>query len=465
MQVDVDDFVLVSHEDAMPTVSQSAPRYLPEINDAIERISETLWEVNKKIHDNPELGYEEFIAHDTLTSFMKNMDGWKVTPSAYGLKTAWTAVWDSGKKGPVISFNCEMDALEGIGHACGHNLIATASVSAAVATAQVVKTNSLAGKVVLIGTPAEEGTKPQSSLSTVTTNSTTGGGGKIKLLQAGAYKDHQVDLNLLSHPGITRNHALTRTSAYTALRVEYFGRAAHAAASPWLGINALDALITAYNAVSVLRQQTMPGDVIQGHITDGGARPNIIHAYAAGNFVVRANTQARLGELLKRVDTCFKAGATATGARRKYTIGMAYADHVPNRPLGAAYARYFNALLLPEEGSGSSSSSSSSPWESEIPVDQDLDEMLGRSGASTDQGDISYAMPSLMPGFAIVPGPEGNGPHSPDFEQASGTRDAFAKALRVGKALAGAAVDVLTIEGLLGEVKLAWKKSMEEEGA
>ncbi|KAK8112365.1 Peptidase M20 domain-containing protein 2 [Apiospora sp. TS-2023a] len=447
MQVDADDFVLVSHEDAVPNLSQSAPRYLPEINHAIEHISETLWEVNKKIHNNPELGYEEFIAHDTLTSFMKNIDGWNVTPSAYGLKTAWTAVWDSGKKGPVISFNCEMDALEGIGHACGHNLIATASVSAAVATAKVMRNNSLAGKVVLIGTPAEEG-----------------GGGKIKLLQAGAYKDHQVDLNLLSHPGITRNHALTRTSAYTALRVEYFGRAAHAAASPWLGINALDALITAYNAVSVLRQQTMPGDVIQGHITDGGARPNIIHAYAAGNFVVRANTRARRDELLKKVGTCFKAGATATGARRKCTIGMAYADHVPNRPLGAAYARYFNALLLLEEGSGSSSSSSS-PWESEIPMDQDLDEMLGRSAASTDQGDISYAMPSLMPGFAIVPGPEGNGPHSPDFEQASGTRDAFGKALRVGKALAGAAVDVLTVEGLLGEVKLAWKKSMEEEGA
>ncbi|KAK7993063.1 Peptidase M20 domain-containing protein 2 [Apiospora marii] len=446
MRVDVDDLVLVSHEDVAPHTLHSAPRYLPEINDAIGRISDTLWGVNKKIHDNPELGYKEFIAHDTLTSFMKSIDGWKVTPSAYGLKTAWVAVWDSGKKGPVVSFNCEMDALEGIGHACGHNLIATASVSAAVATAQVMKTHSLAGKVVLFGTPAEEG-----------------GGGKIKLLQAGAYRDHQVDLNLISHPGITHNHALTRTSAYTALRVEYFGRAAHAAASPWLGVNALDALITAYNALSVLRQQTMPGDVVQGHITDGGARPNIIHAYAAGNFVVRADTRARREELLEKVRRCFEAGATATGARVEVTMGMAYADHVPNRPLGAAYARYFNALLLPD--SSSPSASSLSPWESAIPADQDLDEMLGRSGASTDQGDVSYAMPSLSPGFAIVPGPEGNGPHSPDFERASGTRDAFGKALRVGRALAGAAVDVLTVEGLLGEVRRAWGESMREEGA
>lgn len=111
MRVDVDDFVLVSHEDAAPNTLHSAPRYLPEINDAIEHISETLWEVNKKIHDHPELGYKEFIAHDTLTSFMKSIDGWKVTPSAYGLQTAWVAVWDSGKKGPVVSFNCEMGEL------------------------------------------------------------------------------------------------------------------------------------------------------------------------------------------------------------------------------------------------------------------------------------------------------------------------------------------------------------------
>ncbi|KAK8068711.1 Peptidase M20 domain-containing protein 2 [Apiospora phragmitis] len=419
MRVDGDDFVVVTHEDVAPRPSQSTPRYLPEINDAVDRISENLWEVNKKIHDNPELGYKEVIAHETLTTFVKSIDGWKVTPSAYGMKTAWVAVWDN--------------ALEGIGHACGHNLIATAAVTGAVATAEIIKTNGLAGKVVLLGTPAEEG-----------------GGGKIQLLRAGAYQDHKVDLSLISHPGIARNHALTRTSAYTALRVEYFGRAAHAAASPWLGINALDALVTAYNALSVLRQQTMAGDVVQGNITDGGARPNIIHAYAAGDFVVRANTQKRLEELLVKVQNCFAAGATATGARLEITPGMAYADHVPNRPLGAAYARYFNALLP-------------SSSEQRIPSDQDLDEMLGRSGASTDQGDISHAMPSLSPGFAIVPGPQGNGPHSPDFTRASGTRDAFDRSLRVGKALAGTAVDVLTVGGLLEKVKQAWRRSIKED--
>ncbi len=150
------------------------------------------------------------------------------------------------------------DALTGIGHACGHNLIASASLAAALAAGAAMARFSLPGKVILFGTPAEEG-----------------GGGKIKLLDAGAYSDHNVDINLISHPGKVDDSVLVRTNAYTNFRVEYFGKEAHAAAAPWEGINALDALITAYNALSVLRQQTMPGDIIQGHITNGGSAPNM----------------------------------------------------------------------------------------------------------------------------------------------------------------------------------------------
>lgn len=420
-----DDFVFVTHEDA--GLAQSKLGYLGEISEFIDSIADDLWPVNKKIHDNPELGYEEFIAHETLTKFMASRPGWKVTPSAYGLATAWVAVFDSGKKGPVVSFNVEMDALDGIGHACGHNLIATASVAGGLATAKIMEEYQLSGKVVVFGTPAEEG-----------------GGGKIKLLKAGAYRDYKVDINLISHPGITNDTALMRTSAYTAFKVEYFGREAHAAASPWLGINALDALITSYNALSVLRQQTMPGDVIQGNITDGGVRPNVIHAYTAGNFVTRANTQGRVKELKKKVDACFEAGATATGARLQMTHVQSYADHVPNRVLGASYRKYFNALSPPQP----------------IPGNDSVDETEGRTMASTDQGDISYAMPSLNAGFAIPPGPGGNGPHNPEFAKAAGTRVAFERCLRVGKALAGTAVDVLTQDGLLEEVKKAWKREI-----
>ncbi|KKY35152.1 putative peptidase m20 [Diaporthe ampelina] len=434
-----DDWVLVSHDDD-DNNDEPKPPYLGDISSYVDSIADSLWPVNKTIHDNPELGYEEHVAHDTLVRFMRSQGGWKVTPSAYGLETAWIAVHDTGRKGPVVSFNVEMDALVGIGHACGHNLIATASLAGGLAVAELMRQHSLPGKVILFGTPAEEG-----------------GGGKIKLIRAGAYRDHAVDLNLISHPGITHDSALMRTTAYTRFKVEYFGREAHAAADPWLGINALDALITAYNSLSVLRQQTMPGDIIQGHITDGGAAPNIIHAHAAGVFVARADTRARLGELKKKVDACFEAGATAAGAGLRVTEEQTYADHVPNRVLARSYTRYFNCLVPRKDD----------PYEpptSRIPVDQDADEARGLTRASTDQGDVSYQMPSLSVGFSLIPGPGGQGPHNPEFAVAAGTRDAFEKCLRVGKAMAGTALDVLSQKNMLQAVRSAWEKDMESYG-
>ena len=138
--------------------------------------------------------------------------------------------------------------------------------------------------------------------------------------------------------------ALMRTAAYQSFKVEYFGKEAHAAARPWDGINALDALITAYNAISVLRQQTQPGDIIQGHITNGGLRPNIIHAYASGMFVVRSSNRSRRDALNERVQKCFEAGAHATGATLKVTPKGSYDDHMPNRVLGARYREAFMTL-------------------------------------------------------------------------------------------------------------------------
>ncbi|EFQ25131.1 amidohydrolase [Colletotrichum graminicola M1.001] len=422
---DGDDFVLISHADAHPyppAGPSSSPEYLDEISAIVDDLAKSLWPVNKTIHDNPELGYHEVIAHDTLTAFMRTQPGWKVTPSAYGMETAWVAVWDSGKKGPVVSFNAEMDCLPDIGHACGHNLIAMASLAGALAAATLLARHRLPGKVVLFGTPAEEG-----------------GGGKIRLLGAGAYADHGVDLNLISHPGIVADTAMMRTT---------LGREAHAAANPWLGVNALDALVTAYNAVSVLRQQTMArATSSRGHITHGRAPgPNIIHAYAAGSFVVRADTRARLAELRAKVDRCFAAGAEATGAALRLTPTMAYMDHVPNRVLARSYVRHFNALV-PDAAAA-------------IPLDQDIDEIRGRTMASTDQGDVSHAMPSLNVGFAIPPGEGGQGPHNPKFAESAGTRVAFENSLRSGKGLAGVAIDVFTQKGMLEEVKRAWRKDM-----
>ncbi|ORY60934.1 uncharacterized protein BCR38DRAFT_349559 [Pseudomassariella vexata] len=418
-----ENIVLVSHDDV-----DTMPPHLAEVSNFVDSVADDLWSINKRIHDNPELGYHEHDAHATLTTFMKSRNGWKVTTSAYGMETAWLAVYDSGEEGSVVSFNVEMDALPGIGHACGHNLIAIASLAAGLATSSVLQHHQLPGRVVIFGTPAEEG-----------------GGGKIRLLRAGAFQDHGVDLSLISHPGVVHDRALVATTAYAQFRVEYFGRAAHAANSPWLGINALDALIVAYNAISVLRQQTMPGDVIQGHITDGGTAPNIIHAYVAGVFVVRAPTAVRLRELREKVNACFHAGATATGARLEITLMQMYKDHVPNRVLGTSYVRCWNAL--------------DPPTRITIPTD-DRDGGVERIAASTDQGDVSYKMPSLNVSFSIPSGVDGGGPHSPGFAAAAGTKEAFLRSLRTGKAIAGTAVDVLATPGLLEKVKEQWEKDM-----
>jgi metal-dependent amidase/aminoacylase/carboxypeptidase family protein len=286
------------------------------------------------------------------------------------------------------------------------------------------------GKVVLFGTPAEED-----------------GGGKIKLLEAGAYSDHNVDVSLISHPGITPDAALMQTTSYLQFKVEYFGREAHAAANPWLGINALDALVAGYNNISALRQQNMPEDRVQGYITDGGRAPNIIHAYAAGIFVVRSDTQKRLDELKEKVYDCFKAGALATGAKVTITERWGYKNHIPSRTMARSYTRYFNALAPPGK----------------IAEDQDVDVARGKSQASTDQGDISHAMPSLSPAFCLQPGPKGQGPHNPEFAEVAGTRDAYARALRVAKGLAGVALDILFTEGLLEEIKREWMSIITEE--
>jgi amidohydrolase len=440
-----DGFVLVSREEACPpNVTQNASQeYLSEIDTTIESLRSSLWPLNKYIHDNPELAFKEYKAHDALTDFMRKQKGWHVTPSAYGMDTAWVAAFDSGKPGPVVSFNVEMgkptshlpprtstplifpDALPNLGHACGHNLIASASLAAGLATAHIITRHNLPGKVLLLGTPGEEGV----------------GGGKIRLLKAGAYAG--VDVSLISHPGILHNSPLVRTTAFARLEVEYFGRAAHAANSPWLGVNALDALVIAYGAVAALRQQTMPADVVGMVITHGGEAANVIPAYAAGVCVIRAESKARLEELRDKVSACFRAGAEATGARVEIKIIQGYADHVPNSVLAALYTRYWKAL--PDV-----------PGPPIPPADQ-----FTWVKASTDQGNLSYAMPSMNVSFAIPPGSRGGQPHSPDFEEASGTEGAFARALRVGKAMAGTAVDVLSRPGLIDEIKERWRRDMD----
>ncbi|KAJ6439306.1 peptidase M20 domain-containing 2 [Purpureocillium lavendulum] len=402
--MECDGFILVPRPgDERDTPSEAQPTFLSEIDDFVCALQHSLWPLNCYIHNNPELGYNEHKAHDALTSFMRSQRGWHVTPSAYGMETAWTAVYDSGRPGPVVAFNAEMG----------------------LASAEIVRSHHLGGKVTIVGTPAEEG-----------------GGGKIKCLEAGAYKG--VDVSIISHPGILNNSPMVRTTAFTHLNIAYHGRAAHAANSPWRGINALDAMVVAYGAISALRQQTRPDDVIGLQITNGGNKPNVIHEHAAGVAVLRAVSAARLRELQRKVEACFRAGAEATGATVDIDVVPGYMDHVPNRVLAASYAKYWQALPdIPDPP---------------LPVPGQVTWVK----ASTDQGNISYALPSMNVSFAIPPGVEKGQPHSPDFERASSKRGAFDRAMRVAKAMAGTAVDVLATPGLLHEVREQWRRDMAE---
>lgn len=292
---------------AVPSESSlSNPDELPisAICSAIDICREELKAVNHTIHDNPELGYKEIIAHDTITTFLE-AQGFNVTRHAYGLDTAFEA--ELGEGGRLVIFCAEYDALPDIGHACGHNLIATASIASFVALAEVVKKTGIKGRVRILGTPAEEG-----------------GAGKVKLLEAGAFSG-DVAAAIMMHP--TANHSFppgyialagVKFIASLKFRVEFHGRTAHAGGEPWQGLNAVDAAVSAYTSISMLRQHIHPDERIHGVIEDGGNVPNVIPDYSRVNYYIRSPTNERAHLLLARVMACFEAAAKATGCTLTY---------------------------------------------------------------------------------------------------------------------------------------------------
>jgi amidohydrolase len=312
------------------------------------------------------------------------------------------------------------DALPNLGHACGHNLIATVGVTGALATAKIMREQNLPGKVILFGTPAEE------SL-----------GGKVDMLEAGVFDDYEIDISLIAHPTNGPDTPYMRTFSTSRLDLEYYGKTAHASAAPYEGINAQDALVLAYNAISMLRQQSQRTDQVHGIITSGGASINVIPELSTASFQLRSTDDVDLESWSQRVLKCFDAGALATGATLNLTTrSNSYSAMFSNDLLASSWSKYFTAL-------GGS-----------VP-DAKLDAIKEQSG-STDQGNISKKWPSIQPMFQIYNEngsvPEG-GPHTAPFEVAAGTRRSFEKAIMTAKGLAGVAVDVLTTEGMLEAVK------------
>ena len=276
----------------------------------VESLSDELFAVSDFLLKNPETAYQEFKACDHLSHVLEQ-NGFQVKKGVGKVETSFLArPADCRPARPTVALLAEYDALPKIGHGCGHNLIAAASLGAAVALRRML--GDEAGGLVLVGTPAEEG-----------------GGGKVRLAEAGVFEE--MDAAMMFHPGST-NIPGKGMLGRIKFKMEFFGRTAHASGSPDRGINALDALVLAYSSINAYRQHLRPDGRIHGIITHGGDAPNIIPDYAAGLFYVRAGSREYRDELLERVKNCCKGAALATGAEFKIEIHHPVLDPVKRNP-------------------------------------------------------------------------------------------------------------------------------------
>jgi amidohydrolase len=366
-----------------------------QVQTEMDRLTPDLFAVSRFLHANPELAYEERQAAELLTDVLEQ-HGFAVTRGVANLPTAFTGVAGSG--GPRIAFMAEYDALPGLGHACGHNLIGTASLGAALAVRSVL--DRMTGTVLLVGCPAEEK-----------------GGGKIALVEAGVFAG--TDAAMLVHPS-NRTEMVKLALGMRELTVEFFGKASHAAAAPDQGVNALDAVVLAYTGIGVLRQQVRSDARIHGIVTHGGQAPNIIPEYAAARFYVRALDLAYMDELFGRVVACCEAAALATGCRVQLTPGGK--DYHPYKP-AYALAELFQRNL---ESLGET-------------VDQGpIDRELG----STDVGNVSQVVPTIQPMMEICP--RDVACHMTAFAEAAASDVGHRAMFAAAKAMAMTAVDLLT---------------------
>ena len=352
-----------------------------------------LLDVSHRIHAQPELCFDEHHAHDLLTGVLED-EGLVPERHACGLETAFLA--RAGTSGPPAAACLEDAALPAIGHACGHNIIAAAGLGAGLAAAALA--DEAGGRVLIAGSPAEEG-----------------GGGKVFMLEAGALDG--VDAAMMVHPaGSDIRHM--QAIAVQQLWVEYEGRAAHAAAAPHMGRNALDGAVLGYLGVAALRQHIRPDERVHGIFTRAGDKPNVVPADAAAQYYVRAADLRRLEELKPRVLACLEAGALAAGVELHHEWKEpAYADVRDNHPMGELYAA--NAARLGRDVAADPT----------VPV-------VG----STDMGNVSYAVPSIHPMIAAAP-PDVS-IHTTDFERCAGGPQGDRAVLDGAKAMAMTIADL-----------------------
>jgi len=373
------------------------------VSEEIDRHAADLRELSLKIHDNPELGFEEKKAAAWLTEYLFNQ-GFEITTGICDMPTAFEARY--GKGHPAIAFLAEYDALPSVGHACGHNLIATSAVGAAIGAKPAI--DVYGGSIYVIGTPAEEMY-----------------GGKAVMANRGWF--HELDAAMLVHPD-NADIATAQALACQTLDIEFIGKASHAAARPEVGINALEAMLLSFASINALRQHIRSSARIHGIITDGGQAVNVVPAHSAGTFLVRARDDQYLDELKEKVLNCFIGAATATGAKFKYKWDEArYATMRNNMPMAKLYQQNMRPLKR-------------------NPLLTESRDAFG----STDMGNVSQLVPSIQPYVGIA---RGTPIHTPEFATAAASEDGMKGMLDAAKGMACTAVDLLGDPAIMNRVK------------
>jgi len=364
----------------------------------VEGRRQELVALSHTIHVTPEVAFEEERAAAWVAGALAQA-GFSVEAGGWGLPTALVATAGSGPL--TIGICAEYDALPGIGHACGHNVIAAAAVGAGVALARLADDLGITVKV--FGTPAEEG-----------------GGGKIIMLEGGAFDG--VHAAMMVHPFPTEVDAMT-CLAVAHLDVVYTGREAHASAWPEQGVNAADALTVAQVAVGLLRQHIRPSDRVHGIVTHGGDAPNVVPGHTRATFLVRSRTLAELADLEPRVHRCFDAGALATGCA---------VEVVPRCPPYSEF-RHDGAMVALYRANAEARGRRFP----DVPAAR-----LDREAGSTDMANVSLAVPAIHPMLGLDCWPAVN--HQPDFAAACVTATADQALVDGAVGMAWTAVDLAT---------------------
>lgn len=380
----------------------------------IERSKNKYVEASHNIHDNPEVGNQEYFAQEVLTEILRE-EGFEIEKGVAGHPTALIARKKSKtKEGAVVGYLAEYDALPGLGHACGHNIIGVASVAAAISLSKVLDTTG--GEIVVLGTPAEEGGENGSAKGSFVKNNLLKG----------------IDACMMIHP--SNKTALTSTSlAVDPLDFEFIGKPAHAAACPEKGINALDAVIQLFNGINALRQHVSSDVRIHGIITHGGDAPNIVPEYAKARFYIRASTRKSCDEVTNKVKDIAKGAALSTGAKVNIIQFQNSVDNlVVNKTFDLVFAEHLNYL------------------------GKSVNSEVSRGMGSTDAGNVSHVVPTIHPYIKI--GDSNLASHTKEFCEAARSIKGDEGLILGAKALALTGLTLLTDREKLEEIKKEFKE-------